>query len=60
MRLKSTNLVNIKLKSKLQVFEDLDVDKTGVLRPAELFEACRNLGVELSIEDAINIVSEVS
>ena len=36
------------------------MDKTGVLRPAELFEACKNLGLELSIEDAINIVNEVS
>lgn len=44
----------------LQAFEDLDVDKTGVLRPSELFEACKNLGLELSIQDAINIVNEVS
>jgi len=43
----------------LQVFEELDIDKTGVLRPAELGAAYRQLGVELSIEDAINIVNEV-
>ena len=47
-------------KKYLQAFEELDKDKTGVLRPAELFEACQNLGVELSIQDAINIVNEVT
>lgn len=42
-----------------KAFEELDIEKTGVLRPAELGEAFKRLGLELTIEDAINIVNEV-
>ena len=41
------------------MFSELDADQTGVLRPAELCEAYKRLGITIDIQDAINIVNEV-
>ena len=44
----------------MQAFHEMDEAKNGVLLASELRTAFEKLGVEMSIQDAINIVDEVN